>query len=133
HDVHLIEVKYMRNMSALKVLSAAELMYRSWKPSYLFVATPSGFFFGAAKQIVAESGTINKLEHIHIPTELQQKYVDLLNAFLPSRVREALGRADNSMELNPQEKRIRELFRLGIFLKGIHAAIEIVGGLLLLV
>jgi uncharacterized membrane protein len=35
------------------------------------------------------------------------------------------------MELNPQEKRIRELFRLGIFLKGIHAVIEIVGGLLL--
>ena len=37
------------------------------------------------------------------------------------------------MELNPREERIRHLFRLGIFLKGIHAAIEIVGGLLLLV
>jgi uncharacterized membrane protein len=37
------------------------------------------------------------------------------------------------MELNPQETRIRHLFRLGIFLKGIHAVIEIVGGLLLLV
>jgi len=37
------------------------------------------------------------------------------------------------MELNPQEKRIRHLFRLGIFLKGIHAVTEIVGGLLLLV
>ena len=49
-------------VAAPKVLSAAERMYQSWKPSYLFVATPSGFFFGAAKQIVAESGTINKLE-----------------------------------------------------------------------
>ena len=36
------------------------------------------------------------------------------------------------MELTPQEKRIRQLFRLGIFLKGIHAVIEVVGGLLLL-
>ncbi len=36
-------------------------------------------------------------------------------------------------ELDPQEKRIRQFFRLGIFLKGIHAVIEIVGGLLLLV
>src|SRR5260370_23158198 len=37
------------------------------------------------------------------------------------------------MELNRREKRIRELFRLGILLKGVHAVMEIVVGLLLFV
>ena len=37
------------------------------------------------------------------------------------------------MERALQEKTIGQLFRLGIFLKGIHAVIEIVGGLILFV
>lgn len=36
------------------------------------------------------------------------------------------------METNATEKRIRQLFKLGVFMKGINSILEIVGGLLLL-
>jgi uncharacterized membrane protein len=37
------------------------------------------------------------------------------------------------MNETPQEKTIDELFRISVFLKGVHSIIEIVGGILLLV
>lgn len=37
------------------------------------------------------------------------------------------------MDLTPKEKRIRQFFRLSIGLKGIHATLENIGGLLLLI
>ena len=70
-------------MTASKVLLAAECMYQPWKPSS-FCGRAKSFFFRAAKEIVAESGKINPLEHLQIPVELQQRYIDLLNEFLPT-------------------------------------------------
>jgi uncharacterized membrane protein len=43
------------------------------------------------------------------------------------------GEISNKSDSNTIEKRITEFFKLSIILKGIHAVIEIVGGLLLLV
>ena len=82
HDVHLIEVKYMMHISAEKVLKAATLMFESWKPSYLFVATPEGFYFDKASTIVENKGMIEPLRHKQIPADLQEKYVKLLNEFI---------------------------------------------------
>jgi len=82
HDVHLIEVKYMMHITPKKVLSAAERMYESWKPSYLFISTPEGFYYGKASIIVEKKGEIPRLGFSQISEELQNKYTELLNKFI---------------------------------------------------
>lgn len=81
HDVYLVEVKYMRNRNGW-VLAAAKRMYESWKPSYLFIASPDGFFFDKVSAIVKQGGNISPLKHPQIPQELQAKYTALLNQFI---------------------------------------------------
>lgn len=82
HEVYLIEVKYMMHPRTEWILRDAERMFESWKPSYLFLATPNGFFFDRASVIVEGKGKISPLTHPHISTELQAKYVSLLNEFI---------------------------------------------------
>lgn len=79
--VHLIEVKYLRTMNPQYVLGYAERMARSWNPSYLFVATLDGFFFGEINEIVDNRGVIAPLHHSHIPGNLQSKYLKILIDF----------------------------------------------------
>ncbi|MDO8504820.1 MAG: hypothetical protein Q7S36_03125 [Candidatus Liptonbacteria bacterium] len=84
HEVHLIEVKYMSNRNGW-VLPAATRMHDSWKPAYLFIASPDGFFFDKASRIIERGGIIDKLSlsQLKIPDELQTKYIALLNRFIP--------------------------------------------------
>jgi hypothetical protein len=82
HDVHLIEVKYMMHPRTDWVLRDAQRMYESWKPSYLFLVTPEGFFFDKAGKIVENEGVISPLSHPQIPQELQSKYIALLNELI---------------------------------------------------
>lgn len=82
HEVHLIEVKYRKSIQPGGVLQAAERMYASWKPSYLFIATPEGFFFGKVADIVESKGEIAPLNHPKIPADLQEQYLGILNDFL---------------------------------------------------
>jgi hypothetical protein len=84
HEVHLIEVKYMMHRRTEWILLDANRMYESWKPSYLFLATPDGFFFDKAGTIIEKEGAISPLNHPQIPKELQDKYVALLNEFIVS-------------------------------------------------
>lgn len=82
HDVHLIEVKYMMNPRADWILRDAVRMFESWKPAHLFLATPDGFFFDKASDIIKNHGVISPLNHPDIPPVLQAKYVALLNEFI---------------------------------------------------
>ena len=82
HDVHLIEVKYMKHPETRWILEDADRMHKSWKPSYLFLATPNGFYFDKASTIVENKGVVSKLNHPHIPKEIQDKYTKLLNEFI---------------------------------------------------
>ncbi len=82
HEVHLIEVKYMRSRNGW-VLVAANKMHESWKPSYLFIASPDGFFFDKAKTIIDKAGIISPLDPQWISAELQEKYTALLNELIP--------------------------------------------------
>lgn len=82
HDVHLIEVKYKSSFDKRWILEDAERMFKTWKPSYLFLMTPEGFFFDRASQIIDNEGEISKFQHKQISKELQQKYLDLLNEFI---------------------------------------------------
>ena len=85
HEVHLIEVKYRQKMKPSEVFSIASRMLESWKPSYLFLATPSQCYFGKVAEIVGKKGKIEQLSHPKISTSLQEKYLKLLNEFITQK------------------------------------------------
>jgi hypothetical protein len=82
HDVHLIEVKYRQKLRLPEILTLTSRMYESWKPSYLFLATPEGFYFGKVSDIVESKGNVKPLSHSQISPALQDKYRKLLNEFI---------------------------------------------------
>lgn len=84
NDVHLIEVKYRKTKNRSELLAQAEQMHETWKPSHLFLATPKGFYFGSAADIVARRGDIAPLVHTQIPTKVQEQYLKLMNEFIGS-------------------------------------------------
>lgn len=84
HDVYLVEVKYRTRMSTEDNLKEAERMFRSWKPAFLFLATPHGFYFDSAKNIVHSKGEMKPLGDEYFSKELQEKYVTLLKEFIVS-------------------------------------------------
>ncbi len=82
HEVHLIEVKYRMHPNSINNLSVAKRMHESWKPSYLFLATPQGFYFDKVSKIVENNGLMGRLCYPQITEELQLKYTGLLNHFI---------------------------------------------------
>lgn len=83
-QVHLIEVKYHSTMSKATqkyILDQATRMHQSWNPSYLFVGSHGGFYFGEISDIIKANGKIKKLVHKQIPLKLQKKYLEILNEF----------------------------------------------------
>lgn len=82
HDVYLVEVKYRTRMSSEDNLKEADRMFRSWKPAFLFMATPHGFYFDSAKNIVHNKGEMKPLGDEYFSTELQDKYITLLKEFI---------------------------------------------------
>ncbi len=81
HEVHLIEVKYRHTFSDSHILSIAERMIASWKPSFLFLASEDGFYFGEVETIVENAGKIDLLDHPQIPKETQDEFLKILNDF----------------------------------------------------
>lgn len=79
--VHLIEVKYRHRFNKSNVLSIARRMSKNWNPSYLFLASEDGFYFGEVKDIIKRKGGIDLLKHPHIPDKLQAEYLKILNDF----------------------------------------------------
>jgi hypothetical protein len=79
--VHLIEVKYMRQLNVDRVYEYAERMARSWNPSFMFVATLEGFFFDEIDSILLKNGNISRLHHLQISKEVQEKYHKILRDF----------------------------------------------------
>lgn len=80
-EVHLIEVKYRATFTNKNVLDIAERMSRNWNPSYLFLASEDGFYFGEVKEIIEQDGNIAPLNHPQIPVETQAEFLKILNEF----------------------------------------------------
>ena len=78
-EVRLIEVKFRQILDSSKVLNIARRMHKSWSPSYLFIATLDGFYFGEVSEIIKKNGEISKLDEI--PVDEQSKYLQLLIGF----------------------------------------------------
>ncbi len=80
-EVHLIEVKYRARFTKQNVLNIAERMSRNWNPSYLFLASEDGFYFGEVKTLIENGGDIQCLDHPQIPIETQTEFLKILNDF----------------------------------------------------
>ena len=50
-EVHLIEVKYRKTVTNSDILRLAKRMSENWNPSFLFVGSVDGFYFGNVKDI----------------------------------------------------------------------------------
>lgn len=77
--VHLIEVKYRKTIRSSDILDIAKRMSNAWNPSYIFLASKTGFYFDSIHNIIENKGEIKPLHHKDIPPVLQKKYLDLLN------------------------------------------------------
>lgn len=83
-QVHLIEVKYHSTMGSTTqkyILEQANKMHESWNPSYLFVGSHDGFYFGEISEIIQNEGKIKRLVHDQISPEIQKKFLEILNEF----------------------------------------------------
>ena len=81
-EVHLVEVKYMRELKPGLVLRIARLIEKSWKQATLFIATPDGFYFGSIADIITAKGDIKPFKHSKIPAKTQAEYTALVNVFI---------------------------------------------------
>lgn len=80
-EVYLVEVKYRSNYYTDKIKQIAEETLKKWDPSFLFLVTPKGFFFGPCHTIVNDNGKIGGLYDKWASKEIQNKYLKLLNEF----------------------------------------------------
>lgn len=80
-EVHLIEVKYRARFINQNVLDIAERMSRNWNPSYLFLASEEGFYFGEVRSLIENGGDIKRLDHPQIPYKIQTEFLKILNEF----------------------------------------------------
>ena len=83
-QVHLIEVKYhstMGNRTYKYILEQAQRMHESWNPSYLFVGSHTGFYFGEISEIIEKEGKIDQFAHKQISQDVQERYLKILNDF----------------------------------------------------
>ena len=80
-EVHLIEVKYRARFINQNVLDIAERMSRNWNPSYLFLASEEGFYFGEVRSLSENGGDIKRLDHPQIPYKIQTEFLKILNEF----------------------------------------------------
>ena len=82
HDITLVEVKYMHQITPKYVRQAARDIKKSWKRASLFIASPEGFFFGSVSELVDNGGHIKPFHHNHITKKRQQEYLALLNKYI---------------------------------------------------
>ncbi|MFH1077820.1 MAG: hypothetical protein V1745_00845 [Patescibacteria group bacterium] len=92
-EVSLIEVKYQMNPKSEHILKDAKKMSEYWKESYLFLATPEGFFMDKASAITDGDGVIKPLKFETISKKLQEDYCKLLNEFIKQQEREPISSA----------------------------------------
>lgn len=82
HNVFLVEVKFQTNKSLKVTLDSAEQIFETWKPAYMFLATPEGFYFDPVKKIVENDGVISKFGEKLVSKENQEAYLNIIKNHL---------------------------------------------------
>lgn len=80
-EVHIVEVKFRSKRDLLEILDIATKNLKTWDPSWLFIASPDGFYFDPCNKIVKNNGLISPLHTTWISENLLRKYQELLNDF----------------------------------------------------
>jgi len=80
-NVFTVEVKYRRTREAEEIKRTAEDVLKIWDPSWLFIASPDGFFFAPCSSVVKDAGQISPLSDNWVGPELKAKYLELLRDF----------------------------------------------------
>jgi len=84
HDkkqVYLVEVKYQSVLEVNKTKKIVQEILKLWDPSWLFIATPGGFYFSACNAIINKNGRIDPLPDKWVNKAIQEEYLKLLNMF----------------------------------------------------
>lgn len=79
-EVYLVEVKYQSKLDLTQLIDYANKLLKRWTPSWLFVATPEGFYCAPCRSIVKD-GSISKLSENWVSHGHQVEYLNLLNEF----------------------------------------------------
>lgn len=87
-QAYIVEVKYRTHIKFDKIKKIASDNKKIWDPSFLFVASPVGFFFDSCSEILRNDGEISPLNKSWINKETQNNYLKLMNEF-------RLGRNDD--------------------------------------
>jgi hypothetical protein len=80
-EAYLVEVKYRTNPIAKDIEKVATETREVQDPSWLFMATPKGFFFEPCNTVLRNNGKIGQLYDKWVSGELQEKYLKLMNEF----------------------------------------------------
>lgn len=79
----IVEVKYRTTPDPEEILTIARRTKNLQDPSFLFIASPDGFFFDPCNRILNNNGKITRLSGKWINKEIQGKYLKLMNEFRP--------------------------------------------------
>ncbi len=84
-EVYLVEVKYRSRYDSQDLKEIVDKTLEIWNPSWLFIASPDGFFFEPCNTISRNNGSIGKFygEKWGIKPEVQDEYLKLLNQLEP--------------------------------------------------
>jgi len=82
-EVHLVEVKYRTRLDSKEISEIAKHTLRRYDPSWLFVASPEGFYFAPCHTVANKGGSIRSLPITWIGADIQKAYLEVLNAFRP--------------------------------------------------
>lgn len=77
----LVEVKYRSQATAYDLKRIAQNTLKTWNPSWLFVASPEGFFFAPTSSVVKNDGEINRLSSNWVDKKTQEQYLQVLRKF----------------------------------------------------
>ncbi len=80
-QVHLVEVKYRSKENREDLKKIVEETLKVWNPSWLFVASPEGFFFAPCNTVLNKNGKIYSLSENWVKKSVQKEYLNLLNEF----------------------------------------------------
>lgn len=79
-EVHLVEVKFRKNLDKAELIEIAKKLLDRWEYPWLFVATPKGFYCSQCK-FIKETEKIDPLPESWVTRERQNEYLKLLNEF----------------------------------------------------
>jgi len=82
-EAYIVEVKYRTDRDPEEILSIAQRTKKLQDPSFLFIASPDGFFFEPCNTIIMNNGKIGPLYEKWVSRETQEKYLKLMNEFKP--------------------------------------------------